>query len=92
MRVCATIAGAEVSAESDFVVYGPATGKIAECSDLAECKSVLREKTAELNECNVQPDLAIYRWADGKWVGAISLYEMQEWELEKNPSRLIHYP
>ena len=92
MRHSGTIGGVQISSDRDFVVYGPGGGLTAECSYLAEAKSALLEKLAESNQCNVLSDLAIYRWSDEKWVPAVTPYEIQEWEIKRNPSRVIRFP
>jgi hypothetical protein len=92
MRHCGSIAGVALEADRDFIVYGHAAGLLAQCRDLDEAKRFLHGKLAEANECNCISDLAIFRWSHEKWVPALSPYEVQEWELEKNPSRIIRFP
>ena len=81
-----------MEADHEFVVYGQTLGVVAECGNMAEAKRSFQRKLTEAHSFNLEPDLAIYRWQDGSWCPAISLYELQEWDLEKNPSRLIRLP
>jgi hypothetical protein len=92
MRHHGSIAGVALESDSELIVYGPCLGLVAECKDLAEAKRALEAKLAELKEYNCPSDLAIFRWSEGSWTAALSAYEMQEWELQKNPSRVIDFP
>ena len=92
MKNCASISGVEVRSDCDFIVYGPVMVLTAECVDLREAKRILDQKRHEAMERNVMADLAIFRWSDGHWIPAISLYDLQESDLAKNPSAIIHFP
>jgi len=92
MRHHGSIGEVELGSDSDFIVYGPNQGLAAECVDLTTAKKAFRSKLAEANERNVVSDLGIFRWSEGKWIPAVSRYEIQEWDLQRNPSRIIRYP
>jgi len=92
MRHLGLIAGVQLESDCDFVVFGHSRGLVAECGDLAEAKRGLLNKLAESKQHNMDCDLAIFRWSRGKWLPAIGPYEMQEWEIQSNPSRLFRFP
>ena len=92
MRHSGSIADVELEAEGEFVVFSRSLGVVAECTDLASAKRALQDKLAELNECNILSDLAVFRWSHGRWVAAVGPYEIQEWEIQRNPSRAIRFP
>jgi hypothetical protein len=92
MRHEGSIGKVEVRSGCDFIVFGPCVGLAAECEALADAKRALREQLAKANERNVISDLSIYRWSEGNWLMAVSPYEIQEWEIERNPSRVIRFP
>jgi hypothetical protein len=89
MKHEASICGRPVGSDSRFIVYGPAAGGRGETSELGEAKRILDEKRRELRQWNAEVDLSIFRWSHGNWVPAISLYELQETDVEKNPSTAI---
>lgn len=86
------IAEKEVASESDFILYGPAVGLVGEYETFEEAKHQLRSELAETRANNVPSECSIFKWCGDSWSPAISLYDLQEWELESNPTQLIHYP
>jgi hypothetical protein len=87
-----SIFGREVEAENDFIVFSPCCGLIAECGTLAAAKIALESNDAALKESNEPSDAAIFRWRDENWTPALSLYEIQEWVIRKDPTRAVHLP
>jgi hypothetical protein len=81
----------EIDSDGEFIIYSPTTGKVSECAELNEAKRGLRDKIAELNSWNVVSDLAVFGWADGKWRPVVTPYEIEEWEIHGNPSRVVRY-
>lgn len=92
MRHHGSIAGVEIASDSDFIVYSPCQGLVAECADLCDAERTLRGKLDEANECNVFSDISVFRWSSENWAPAVSPYEIQEWELQRNPTRVIRFP
>jgi hypothetical protein len=92
MKNRSSISGVEVTADSDFIVYGPLKGIVAECDDLPDARRILDQKRSEAIERNKVPDLTIFRWSSGHWVPAVTLYDLQEIDLAKNPGRVIRFP
>jgi hypothetical protein len=92
MRHRGSIAGIQIESDCDFVVYSPSVRMVSECTNLDNAKRTLQSKLAEANQCNMISDLGVFRWSEGRWVPAISPYDIQEWELKRNPSRAIRYP
>jgi hypothetical protein len=88
----ASIGGAELESDSDFIVYGPCSGLAAECGNLADARCALERKLAEVKQFNAPCDLTVFRWSDGNWTPALSPYEIQEWEIQRDPSRVIVHP
>jgi len=83
---CASISGLDVKSDCDFIIYGHTKGLISECVDLQRAQEVLTQKRDEAKAWNAAADLAVFRWSDGHWIPAISLYDLQESDLVKNPS------
>jgi hypothetical protein len=92
MRHHGSIAGVEFESDCDFIVYGPGRGLVAECRDLSDAKKALRRKLSEANERNCFSDLAVFRWSNDKWTPAVSPYDIQEWELQSDPWRIVRFP
>jgi hypothetical protein len=85
------IAQAEIESDSDFIVYGPTLGAVARCPTLAAAERALREKLAEAHEWNMTSDLSVFRWLHGGWIAVVDPYEIQRWEVDRNPSRVIRF-
>ena len=81
------IARAEIESEFDFIVYGPTLGVVAECATLTQAERALREKLSEANQWNMTSDLSIFRWSEGSWVPVVDLYQIQGWQLNRDPCR-----
>jgi hypothetical protein len=86
------IGPAEIESDADYIVYGPTFGVSAECPTLSAAERALHAKLSEANERNMASDLSIFRWSGEKWVVVVDPYAVQNWELERNPSRWIHFP
>jgi hypothetical protein len=92
MKHTALISGFEVRSNSEFIVYSPLRGIVAEAGTLEKSRRLLEEDRHTKLARNTEPDLAIFRWMNDRWAPALSLYELQESHLAQNPSAVIHFP
>ena len=84
------IGGREVVSDFDFIVYHPSAGIASEHTEFESAKRRLQWEMAKLKAQNLPCELSIFRWHTDRWSPAVTLYEVEEWELRKNPSRAIH--
>jgi hypothetical protein len=87
-----SIKGVAIRSCRDFIVYSDEMGVIGEHNLLAEAKRALEREEAKCREWGVEPHLMIFQWSEGQWRPAISLYELQEDDVRRNPSCVVHYP
>lgn len=85
------IAEREVESDFDFIVYDPGAGIASEHTEFESAKRRLQWEMAKLKAQNLPCELSIFRWCNDRWSPAVTLYEVEEWELKKNPSRAIHF-
>jgi len=92
MKHEASIEGKTVHSSCDYVVHSDEKGLVAECESLEAAKQAWAAEKAKCNEWGVEPHLAIFRWSDGEWKAAIDLYQLQETDLERNPTDIVRFP
>ena len=81
-----------VRAFCEYVVYSDERGVIAECPSFETAWESWEKEQAQRKQWGMEPNLAILHWSGGRWVPAISLYDLQEADLLKNPTRIVHLP
>jgi len=86
------IEGKEVESFCQYVVHRDEMGIVAECKDLETAREALEREEAKCKERRVEPHLGIFQWSGKEWKPAISLYELQEADLKKNPTGIVRFP
>jgi hypothetical protein len=86
------IEGKKVQSTHRYVVYSDEMGVVAECDSLEAAKDAVRKEKAKCHEWRVEPHLAVFQWSGHQWKPAISLYELEESDVQKDPSQAVRFP
>jgi hypothetical protein len=86
------IEGKSIESAHRYVVHSDEMGVVAECKSLEAAKDALQSEKAKCHEWKVEPHLAIFRWSGNDWKPAVSLYELEETDVKKNPSQVTRFP
>jgi hypothetical protein len=78
IKHCGFIQGRRVEASDEYIVHSDALGVVAQCATLDSARDAL-----DLAE------KAIFEWSAHRWCASMSLYELMEFELRKDPARRI---
>ena len=92
MKYKGLIEGKKIESPYPYVVHSDEMGIVAECEDLQSAKQALEKEEAQCKERRVEPHFGIFQWSGKEWKPAISLYELQEAGLKKNPTGIVRFP
>ena len=83
------IQGRRIEASDEYIVHSDELGVVAECATLDSARDALDLAGKKCKERGMEPHLAIFEWSAHRWCVSMSLYELMEFELRKDPGRRI---
>jgi hypothetical protein len=89
IKHCGFIQGRRVEASDEYIVHSDALGVVAQCATLDSARDALDLAEKKYKERGTEPHLAIFEWSAHRWCASMSLYELMEFELRKDPARRI---
>jgi len=92
MKFKGIIEGKTVESLFPYIVHSDEVGIVAECRDLETAKKEWEKQQAKCTERRMEPHLGIFTWSGKEWKPAVSLYELQEAALKKNPTGIVRFP
>jgi hypothetical protein len=80
-----------VQSTEKYIVFSDEKGVVASCRNLKRARNAFEIEQAASKQWGIEPHLSIFHWSGAKWKPAVSLYQLQEAELERNPTQRTQY-